>query len=180
MTDLALDPAASGVRIHTFAEGLFARLAHDLELVCGSLSGSASRATKSAVIEAPLAAIEVVGVLRDGRVDDRALSAGERRDIVEKMRREVFHVRPEALADARVRVEATPEALRLLLPSGAAIAIPLALAARPELRDEGATLCASGSFEVSLSAIGSDVVKGPMNAFRVKDRVVVVYDVVFA
>ena len=48
VTDLVLDPAQSRVRIHTFAEGLLARLAHDLELVCGDLSGHATRSADGA------------------------------------------------------------------------------------------------------------------------------------
>ncbi len=165
--DLVLDAAASRVRIHTFAEGLFARLAHDLEIVCGSLSGAASREGKTATIEAALSSFEVAGVLKDGRVDERALSPGDRRDILEKMRREVFH----AEASARVKVGASPDGVKLLLPSGR----ELAIATRIAIDD----LRATGSFEVSLSAIGSDVVKGPMNAFRVKDKVTVLFDVRF-
>jgi len=37
----------------------------------------------------------------------------------------------------------------------------------------------TGTFDVSLSAIGSDPVKGPMNAFRVKDSVEVLFELVF-
>ena len=43
MADLLLDPAKSRVRIRTFAEGLFAKLAHDIELECKKLEGRASR-----------------------------------------------------------------------------------------------------------------------------------------
>lgn len=50
----------------------------------------------------------------------------------------------------------------------------------PDVRTDGDAVHASGSFEVSLMAIGSDVVKGPMGAFRVKDRVKVLFDVRFA
>ena len=166
--DLVLDARASRVRIHTFAEGLFARLAHDLEITCGSLEGTASRDAKTATIEAPLSGFEVAGVLEKGRVDERALSAGDRRDILEKMHRDVFH----ADASARVKLEASVDGVKLVLPSGREVAI----ATRVTVED----LRASGSFDVSLSAIGSDVVKGPMNAFRVKDRVTVLFDVRFA
>ncbi|HEY8079115.1 MAG TPA: hypothetical protein VIF62_33515 [Labilithrix sp.] len=165
--DLVLDARASRVRVHTFAEGLFARLAHDLEITCGSLEGTASRDAKTATIEAPLSALEVAGVLKDGRLDEHALSASDRRDIASKMLREVFH----ADASARLKVEATIEGVKLFLPNGR----ELAIATRVNVEE----LRATGSFDVSLSAIGSDVIKGPMNAFRVKDRVAVLFDVRF-
>ncbi len=175
MTDLVLDDRESRIRIHTYAEGLFARLAHDLELVCGAVSGVASKEARAATIEASVAGIEVAGVLKDGHVDDRTLSAGEKRDILDKMRREVFH----AGADARVRIEATladggAARVRIVMPNGRAVEAT----SRPDVRDQDGVVRASGSLDLSLAAIGSDVVKGPMNAFRVKDRVVVQYDVV--
>jgi hypothetical protein len=170
VTDLALDAQKSTIRIQTFAEGLFARLAHDIELTCRSISGTASGRT--ATIEIPLSGIEVAGVLKDGRVDEQILSASDRRDILDKMRRDVFH----AGADARVRVEATLDEkgtarVKIVPPSGKSIDVT----SRPDV--EGTRV--RGSVEISLSAIGSDVVKGPMNAFRVKDVVVVRFDVLF-
>lgn len=169
MTDLVLDAKKSSIRIQTFAEGLFARLAHDIELTCGTISGSAT--DRSATIEVPLSGVEVAGVLKDGRVDERALSASDRRDILEKMRRDVFH------GDGCVRVEASLEEtgaarVKITTPSGRTTTVTT----RPKI--DGTR--ASGSLEISLSGIGSDPVKGPMNAFRVKDVVVVRFDVQFA
>jgi hypothetical protein len=180
VTKLVLDPAASRIRVQTFAEGLFARLAHDLELACGSLSGAASREEATATVEVPLAGIAVGGVLRDGAVDVHALSAGDRREILEKMRRDVFRAQGE---DARVRVESTLDGaggtarLRIMTPNGRTTETTT----RPVVRDEAgaAPVRVTGSLELSLSAIGSDVVKGPMNAFRVTDTVRVHYDLSF-
>ena len=66
VNDLVLDPARSRVQIHTFAEGLLARLAHDLALLCVELSGAASRGpdaasatTGTASIEVPLRGLQV-------------------------------------------------------------------------------------------------------------------------
>jgi hypothetical protein len=42
------------------------------------------------------------------------------------------------------------------------------------------TAHAKGTVEVSLAALGSKPVKGPMGAFRVKDRVRISFDLVFA
>ena len=50
---------------------------------------------------------------------------------------------------------------------------------RPDLHADGEAMRAKGSFDLSLAAIGSDVVKGPLGAFRVKDRVRVSFDAVF-
>jgi hypothetical protein len=175
VTELSLDPRQSRVRVQTFAEGLFARLAHDIEIDFGSLSGRASRDDKRATIEAPLAGARVAGVLHKDRVDEDALSASDRDDILDKMRRDVFH----ANASDRVAIEATVDGgsanVTLTPPKGRAITITI----RPEITDEGQGIRARGSFDLSLSAIGSDVVKGPMNAFRVKDRVAVTFDLVF-
>jgi len=50
-----------------------------------------------------------------------------------------------------------------------------------EGEDEGKGSAARvrGDLVVSLSALGSSTVKGPMNAFRVKDAVEISFDVVF-
>ena len=122
----------------------------------------------------------MAGVLgRDGHVDERALGPGERRDCLAKMASDVFHARPEAVAEAMVLVQLQLDGgaarVRVVPPNGKAVEAVM----KPDVRTEGDDVRASGSFEVSLMAIGSDVVKGPMGAFRVKDRVKVLFDVVF-
>lgn len=177
MIDLTLASDRSRLRLHTFAEGLFARLAHDLELTCAEVAGSAARdgAKGSASLSVPLSGIGVAGVLKDGRVDASVLSASDQRDVLEKMRREVFH----ASGDAAVKVEAEHDGasarVRVIPPKGPEVTSTV----RPEVRDEDGGVRVSGKVEVSLSAIGSDVVKGPMGAFRVKDRVEVLFDLLF-
>jgi len=182
VTDLVLDATRSRVRLHTFAEGLLARLAHDLELACGDLSGTASRtgdggaSTGAATIEAPLRGITVSGVLgKDGRVDERGLSAGEKSDAVKKMQHDVFHDGHGGVVRVEVHLDGASARIRVAPPNGKAVEAVV----RPEVRAEGDAMRATGSFEVSLSALGSDAVKGPMNAFRVKDKVKVLFDVVF-
>jgi len=178
---LAVDPEKSRVRIRTFAEGLFSRLAHDLELVCHGVEGTAERvsAEKASVnLEVPIANIEIAGTLKHGRVDPSGLSPSDRDDALRKMRREVFHAKDGA--PAAVRVEATLEddkaRVRVVPPNGRAVERSVPVRIEPE-REGGAR--ASGTFDLSLDAIGSDPVKGPMNAFRVKDSVEVLFDVVF-
>lgn len=167
------------MRIRTFAEGLFARLAHDLELVCRRVSGSAERVgveQGSARVEVPIAAIDVAGTLRNGQVDPNGLSPSDRDDCLGKMRKDVFH----AADDAVVRVEATVEAgkarVRIVPPQGRTVERPVPIRLQPE-GDGGARV--TGTFDMSLSALGSDPVKGPMNAFRVKDSVEVSFELVF-
>lgn len=183
MSDLLLDPARSRVRIQTFAEGLLARLAHDLELVCGDLTGHATRSADgrtdagSASIEAPLRGFAVAGVLgRDGHLDEGGLNPSERRDCLAKMYSDVFHSRPDGMVLVQLQLDGASARVRLVPPNGKAVEIVI----KPEVKADGDGIRASGSFEVSLMAIGSDVVKGPVGAFRVKDRVKVLFDVTFA
>ena len=178
MTDLVLDAARSRVRIQTFAEGLLARLAHNLELRCGELSGKASREGKSgtASIEAPLHGITVAGVVgKDGRTDDHGLSPAERRDAIAKMQHDVFHAGEGGVVRIEAHLDGDAARVRIVPPNDRAVETLI----HPEVRMEGDMLRATGTFEISLASIGSDVVKGPMNAFRVKDRVKVTFDVVF-
>jgi len=179
VTDLALDPSRSVVRLHTFAEGLLARLAHDLELLCEGLSGKITGrdgGSGTASVEAPLRGFRVAGVLgKDGKVDPRGLSPTDQRDCLAKMIHDVFHARPDGVVRIEARAEGGSARVRIVPPNGKAVEAVV----RPELSDEGGALRARGTFDVSLSAIGSDAVKGPMGAFRVKDLVKVSFDVLF-
>ena len=176
---LVLDSAKSKVRLRTFAEGLFARLAHDLELECRGLTGSAeidsSSGTRAgtARIVAPIEKIDVLGTLsKDKKVDPKGLSPSDREDCLGKMRKDVFHA-----TSGNVTVEATIDSGKAkvtITPPNGKVVTTRAIA----LAGDDAT-SVSGTLEVSLSAIGSDTVKGPMNAFRVKDVVEIVFDVTF-
>lgn len=178
--DLVLDDAASRVRLHTFAEGLFARLAHDLALGCTRLRGSALRASGDAVagtaeLEVPLAGIVVLGVLAAGRIDESGLAPNDRRDALAKMRREVFHADESAVVRVRVTLDGGNASVVLATPNGREVT----LTARPTVRETPAGLRVTGTLDVSLAAIGSDPIKGPMGAFKVKDRVEVHVDLVW-
>lgn len=182
MSKLVLDSTKSRITIRTFAQGLLARLAHDLELVCRTLTGSAERLGPdqgTATLEIPIGEIDVAGTLKGDRVDPAGLSASDREDCLRKMHKDVFHIRSGA-SDV-IRVEATLDAgkarVRLIPPKGRTVERPIE--AHIEREDAGGTRV-SGRFEISLGAIGSDPVKGPMNAFRVKDAVEISYDVFFS
>jgi hypothetical protein len=177
VTKLVLNPDKSCVRLHTFAEGLLARLAHDLELECRGISGTAERAeagSGSATLEAPIGRIEVNGTLEKGRVDPRGLSASDRQDVLGKMKKDVFHV-DEGVVRIEAKLESGRASIRVVPPRGPAVERSISVRVEP---DGGATRV-SGMLPLSLSAIGADAVKGPMNAFRVKDTIEVHFDVVF-
>lgn len=149
--------------------------------MCTKLSGTASRgaeaSTGTASIEAPLGGILVSGVLgKDGRVDEHGLSSSEKDDAVTKMRHDVFHARQGGVVRVEVQVDGSSARLRVAPPNGQSVEVVV----HPELRADGEALRATGSFELSLAALGSDVIKGPMSAFRVRDKVKVLFDVVFA
>ena len=179
MTKLLLDARKSRVRIRAFAEGLFARLAHDLELECRGLTGTAEQAgpgVGGATIEAPIREFAVAGTLKSGRVDPAGLSHEQAQDCLEKMRVHVFHVRR---GDGVVRVEATLDGgkgrFRLVFPNGRAVD----RLADVRLESSESEVRATGSFGLSLQSIGSDPVKGPMNAFRMKDMIEIAFEAVF-
>lgn len=165
------------MRIQTFAEGLFARLAHDLELECRNVEGRGERTDESsglAALEIPIANIEVSGTLRSGRVDRSGLSPSDKADVLDKMRNDVFHARSGVvravgtLEGGRGRIEVIP-------PNGRTLSRSIDVQLQPEAKGVRVV----GQVDLSLDALGSDPVKGPMNAFRVKDKVVVLFDLVF-
>lgn len=164
-----LDAKRSSIRIRTFAEGLFSKLAHDLELQCRDLSGSGPD-ERSCIITIPVRGIDVAGTLKNGCVDAGGLSPSDREDCLGKMRREVFHG-----ADA-ITVEANLDKVKVISPKGKTVSKTVSLETKKQ--DDG-SLRVLGVIPLSLNAIGSDPVKGPMNAFRVKDLVEVHFDVVF-
>ena len=167
MAEYVIDSARSRIHIRTFAEGLMARLAHDLVLVATSVAGTSDGEAK-AHLEIPLAAIAVAGVqAKDGSIDTRTLSASDHRAILAKMHADVFRAGGVIVVDAD-RAEA-----RLRFPNGRTVETRWRMDRR-----EGERIV--GELALSLEAMGSLVVKGPMNAFRVKDRVVVAFDLVFA
>jgi hypothetical protein len=161
-----LDPARSSIRIRIFAEGLFARLAHDLELACDSLDGGVDGDT--ARVAFAIEDILVAGTISRGRVDPEGLSPGERRDCLAKMRADVFHAEKGMIEVVASRARTG----HIRLPNGRRVDLALT-----ELHVDGTR--ARGSAAISLRALGSDVVKGPMNAFRIKDRIEVTFDLQF-
>jgi hypothetical protein len=175
VSELTLDPQKTKILIRTFAEGLFARLAHDLELVATRATGTATRDgadRATATLE-----IDVAGVLhKDGHVEDRGLSPSDKHDCIDKMRREVFRAKAGDVVKVTATLEGKGARVEVVPPNGRKVTRTIDVV----LEEEGASVRVKGKVDVSLSAIGSATVKGPMNAFRVKDIVEVHFDAVFA
>lgn len=172
----ALDPSRSSLRVFTYAEGLFARLAHDLEL---GIHEAEVRVTSDGdqqrvVAHVPLAALRVEGVVKHGALRTDVLSEKDHEEILAKMRGDVFD---GASASDRLGLEATLVGSRvegsLLLPSGKRVALVFSLESAPggEPRPH-----VKGAFDLSLKKIAGADVKGPLGAFRIADRVHVSLD----
>jgi hypothetical protein len=179
VTELVLDRSRSRARIQTFAEGLLSRMAHDLELTCEDLSGTATRdeggAKGSASIRVPVMGIQVVGVLRNRAVDRDVLSSSDSREIQGKMRREVFQAGAGANIELDVEYAAPEARLRMSFPNGRTVTSRV----RADVTETDGIVRVRGDLDVSLSSIGSAVVRGPMGAFRVRDRVQIAVDLYF-
>jgi hypothetical protein len=172
----------SRIAVYTFAEGLLSALAHDLEIVAQNVTGEANETTAGPVAEVrvPVASLRVSGVMKRGKLETSVLSAGDR-DAIDRQ------VREEVLPGGDVVARTTPGA------QGSRVAIEVRSArgvdrvtcdvalTNEEGTEDGArrSMRAKGRAEVSLSALGSPPVKGPMGAFRVKDRVRVEFDLLF-
>jgi hypothetical protein len=172
---LLVDSPASLITLRTRAEGLLARMAHDLELAAPVLRGRATREgdTWTADLRLTVAALRVVGVLHGAALDRAALSASDRAQIEEKMRQDIFfggvH---EVSATARGTSLTSGEATISLGPRSQQV--PLTLKLEPS--SEG-KLKASGQLTLSLEKLGVKPIKGPLGAFRVKDAVEVLFSI---
>ncbi|MEZ4259957.1 MAG: hypothetical protein R3B36_12865 [Polyangiaceae bacterium] len=161
----------SRVRIHTFAEGLFAKLAHDLELTA-KVSGHALRQADGRAsfdLELPVESIEVVGARKSGAVDASALSASDRGEIIAKMRQDVFRLAADGVGAVHITGELDGGRARAKIDTPRGASARVEATADVSLR-EGKAKVVLG-LDVSLSALGSAQIKGPMGAFRVKDVV---------
>jgi len=156
----ALDAAASRFVVHTFAEGLLARLAHDLELVAEGATGELVDGPEPTVtLRFPIDGLRVVGAVKKGRVEPSVLSEADRFQIEEKLRRELFVGRRSLTA-------------RGSLPVGGEARIELdGVRARVAGVPRWVDAELHGRCELSLRAMGLKPVEGPMGAFRLADRV---------
>jgi hypothetical protein len=166
---LLVDSAASLISLRTRAEGLLARMAHDLEIAAPLLRARATRDGEAwtADLSVAVASLRVVGVLHGADLDRAALSASDRAQIEQKMRQDVFfggvH---EISAAARGATLTSGEATITLGARSQHVPLRLTLAPRSEGK-----LAATGQLTLSLEKLGVKPIKGPLGAFRVKDVV---------
>lgn len=172
---LLVDSSASLISVRTRAEGLLARMAHDLELAAPLFRGRATRDGDAwtADLSVAVASLRVVGVLRGNHLDGAALSAGDRAQIEQKMRQDVFFGGArEVTAVARGTQRAGGEATVSIGTRSQSVSLTLSV----EPTSEG-KLTATGQFTLSLARLGVKPIKAPLGAFRIKDAVEVLFTI---
>jgi hypothetical protein len=163
---MRLDPERSQITIRTEAEGLLSALAHDLEIRAHDVSGWLEGAKGE--LRVPVDGLRVVGAVKRGRVDPSVLTTRDKNDIERRIREEVLAGGTHVEVDAEV--EGNFVALTVRAPAGKQHVRCGFVREGPRARGE----CA-----LSLSTLGIGVVRGPMGAFRVRDRVPIAFDVYF-
>jgi phosphotransferase system HPr-like phosphotransfer protein len=166
MSARRLDPDASRVVIHTRAEGLMARLAHDLELRAegfeGQLHVEEDGQTWSGALRFPVAGLRVVGARKGEHVDEGALSATDRKQIHDKIQSEI-------LAGREVLVRVNGKALGQ---GQGVVRIPRGQhRLHFELERDEEAKQVSGEVKLSLERLGIAPIRGPLGAFRVADEI---------
>lgn len=159
-----LDPEGTRVRVYTFAEGMFSRLAHDLELeaplaeVTGELDGAGDGHLD---VSFRAGSVRVIGFVKKGVTDEHGPSGSDRADIVERMLA-ALGATAESTIRARVEKKGGRVTVDLEVPTGRA-------KAEAAIREEGGALVAR--LRYSMPTLGMKPVKGPLGAFRLADHV---------
>ncbi len=172
------------IKVRTFAEGMLARLAHDLELEWRVAEGTAvidgERVTARLRIDAD--AVTVVGVLKHGALDRDVLSAGDRADIKRKVLSSIGAIHHNAVIRAEITMEEAPSddragtaTIAVELPCGRATAN-----ADVRITRSDSATHATGTLSLSLRALDIPEIKGPLSAFRLKDRIDLVFNAEFS
>ncbi len=169
MQSILVDENTATITLRTRAEGLLARLAHDLEITGTGVSGQVTLDGDAwtADLSMPIASLRVAGALHGDELDRSTLSASDRAQIEEKMRADVF------FGGARV---VTVRAHGASLTAGEATIsigsrsqrVAITVSAAPLL---DAAPRPTGRFTLSLEKLGVKPIKGPLGAFRIKDAV---------
>jgi hypothetical protein len=167
----------SRLTVRTHAEGLLARLAHDLSIVLGGVAGEAEgegdeEGAPRAKLRVPVEGMRVEGAVRGGAVE--SLSEADTKEIERRLREDVFQGKGWVGVDGdlergRVRARVSVEGARTETTMETAVSVT---------RD-GETVTVAGAGAVSLRGLGLREVRGPMGAFRVADRVEVAFEATF-
>lgn len=165
MNAFTLDPARSTVTLRTFAGGLFSALAHDLEL-CGRVARGEAKSEGErwdGEIAIEPSSIKVVGVLRRGTVEKHVLSAGDVRDIENRVANEIFG----GLREIVIRASGTTSSPTITVVGKRDAAAEM----KVTVRSDGTARVFHAKGAVSIRALGIPEVKGPLGAFVIKDSV---------
>ncbi len=177
MTSYSIDQHATRVHVYTFAEGLFAKFAHDLALNT-TPSGSGEPTPEGATLRLSFDVndITVIGVRRKEFVDTEVLRFDEKEDIERRIRNEFFPAKGDnhfidisgELKHGHATFDfATPQGRRTRLVADVKAGIG---------ED---TALVTGLCKLSLSSLGIGPIKGPLGAFKVKDEVHIDFHAVF-
>jgi hypothetical protein len=163
-----IDCPRTRIVVHTGTEGILSPLAHDLEIEAHPSSGRATDLgtswTASLAIERR--SFRVVGAMKRGRVDPRILSDKDRAAIERRLHDEVLGFARQFTIEAK----GTARNGELSLPRarGDSFIVPMQFG---RLAGISSDVTVEGSCELSLRAMGVGEVRGPLNSFRVADRV---------
>lgn len=183
---LRLDPAKTQLHVETRAKGMLAKLAHDLRIDAKEIAATATLEASAVRLElrAPVARLEVAGILKGNDVDRTGLGASDRSEIQRRIRDEVLNAKeivvtctaplPSPLelgVNARRTVDAT---CRIEIGRGST-----SISSRVQIDINDSRVTASGRAKVNLPSLGITPPKGPLGAFRVSEDVEVAYQIVF-
>lgn len=184
--ELRLDSTQTRLHIETRAKGMLAKLAHDLRIDAKELTASATLAPSSVRLElrAPVARLEVAGILKGNDVDRAGLSASDRSEIQRRIREDVLTAK-EVVVSCEA---ALPSPLELGVPARRTVDASgrvevghgsTRISSRVQIDVAEARVTASGRVKLSLPSLGISPPKGPLGAFRVSDDVEIAYQIVF-
>ncbi len=173
---LVLDPKKTQLHAFTGSQGLFSRFAHDLDIVADEIEGEADNGGESAAgtarLRIGLAGLKIAGVVTRGKTDEHALGQWEKRQIVGRMRDEVFQG-TDITAD--VTLMGDKATVTVATKSGRQSVVADVAVDRTR-----ASVVVRGACTLSLRALGIAPIKAPMNAFTVADAVRVRFDATFS
>ncbi len=167
------------ITVRTSAEGMLARLAHDLELEWRVAEGTATIEAEqvTARLRITADALTVVGVRKNGALCRDVLSTGERADIKKKLLSSIGADREDAVIRAEITMEGAPPSDRpITAPVAAKVLVELPCGRATTTADVRITMSegvthATGTLNLSLRALDIPEIKGPLGAFRLKDKI---------
>lgn len=172
-----MDAHASRVHIYTFAEGLFAKFAHDLALNAAPAGKGVSTSEGATVaLSFDVNDITVLGVRRKEFVDTEVLQLEEKLEIERRIRTEFFPAKEKNhFIDIEGQLKNGRAVFTFTTPQGRKT--HLSADVKAGIGEETALI--TGLCKLSLSSLGIGPIKGPLGAFKVKDEVHIDFHAVF-